>query len=35
MEFAGEVEAVRSAVAEFGVGDHVFGMKNHGANAGW
>jgi NADPH:quinone reductase-like Zn-dependent oxidoreductase len=33
MEFAGVVEAVGSAVTEFAVGDRVFGMKNHGANA--
>jgi len=33
MEFAGEVELVGSAVTEFGVGDHVFGVIGHGANA--
>jgi NADPH:quinone reductase-like Zn-dependent oxidoreductase len=33
MEFAGEVETVGSSVTEFGVGERVFGMKNHGANA--
>ena len=33
MEFAGAVEAVGSAVTELTVGDRVFGMKNHGANA--
>src|SRR5688572_12008784 len=33
MEFAGVVEAVGSAVADFGVGDAVFGMKGFGAHA--
>ena len=33
MEFAGEVEAVGSAVTEFAVGDHVFGVKGSGAHA--
>jgi len=33
MEFAGEVEAVGAAVTEFGVGDHVFGVKGSGAHA--
>lgn len=33
MEFAGEVEAVGSAVTEFAVGDEVFGVKGFGANA--
>ena len=32
-EFAGEVEAVGSAVTEFAVGDRMFGMKSFGANA--
>jgi NADPH:quinone reductase-like Zn-dependent oxidoreductase len=33
MGFAGEVEAVGSAVTEFAVGGHVFGVKGSGANA--
>jgi NADPH:quinone reductase-like Zn-dependent oxidoreductase len=33
MEFAGEVEAVGTAVTEFGLGDHVFGVKGFGAHA--
>ena len=33
MEFAGEIEAVGSAVTEFEVGDHVFGVKGFGAHA--
>jgi NADPH:quinone reductase-like Zn-dependent oxidoreductase len=33
MEFAGEVEAVGSAVTEFAVGDQVFGVKTAGAHA--
>ncbi len=33
MELAGEVEAVGSAVTEFAVGDHVFGVKGSGAHA--
>ena len=33
MEFAGEVEAVGSAVTEFEVGDPVFGVKGFGAHA--
>ena len=33
MEFAGEVEAVGSAVAEFAPGDRVFGVKTYGAHA--
>lgn len=33
MEFAGEVDAVGSAVTEFEVGDEVFGVKGFGANA--
>jgi len=33
MEFAGEVDAVGSAVTEFAVGDEVFGVKGFGANA--
>jgi NADPH:quinone reductase-like Zn-dependent oxidoreductase len=33
MEFAGEVEAVGSAVGEFAAGDRVFGVKGFGANA--
>jgi len=33
MELAGEVQAVGAAVTEFGVGDHVFGVKGFGAHA--
>ena len=33
MEFAGEVELVGSAVTDFAVGDRVFGVMGHGANA--
>ena len=33
MELAGEVEAVGTAVSEFAVGDHVFGVKGFGAHA--
>jgi NADPH:quinone reductase-like Zn-dependent oxidoreductase len=33
MELAGEVQAVGSAVTEFGVGDEVFGVKGSGAHA--
>ena len=33
MELAGEVAAVGGAVTEFVVGDAVFGLKGHGANA--
>ena len=33
MEFAGEVEAVGTAVSEFAPGDHVFGVKGAGAHA--
>jgi NADPH:quinone reductase-like Zn-dependent oxidoreductase len=33
MEFAGEVEAVGTAVTEFRVGDHVFGGNGSGAHA--
>ena len=33
MELAGVVEAVGSAVTEFAVGDHVFGIKGGGAHA--
>ena len=33
MELAGEVAAVGAAVSEFVVGDAVFGLKGHGANA--
>ena len=33
MEFAGEVEAVGSAVTEFAVGDEVFGVRGAGAHA--
>src|SRR5262249_29985407 len=33
MEFAGEVEAVGSAVNEYKVGDRVFGVKGFGAHA--
>jgi len=33
MEFAGEVAAVGAAVADFALGDEVFGVKGHGAYA--
>jgi NADPH:quinone reductase-like Zn-dependent oxidoreductase len=33
MELAGEVDAVGTAVTEFSVGDHVFGVKGFGAHA--
>lgn len=33
MELAGEVAAVGGTVSEFAVGDAVFGLKGHGANA--